>query len=354
MSAAKILFIDRDGTLIKEPADFQIDSLEKLELVEGVIPALLELKGLGYRFVMVTNQDGLGTPKYPQASFDLVQKQMLGLFSSQGIHFDEILICPHFPKDGCTCRKPHLGLVRDYLDPQRMQRELSFVIGDRQTDLELARNMGIQGFRLGSWAEFLAIIRNSKRRATEIRRTKETQISVTVNLDETLEPRIKTGLGFFDHMLEQLGKHGGFTLAVEATGDLHIDEHHLVEDTALALGKALKTALGDKFGIQRYGFSLPMDEARAEALLDLGGRPYLVFAADFPASQVGQMSVEMVPHFFRSLAESLGANLQITASGENTHHIVEGIFKAVARALRMAIRQEKGAGASLPSTKGAL
>ncbi len=348
----KILFVDRDGTLIREPADFQIDSYEKFGLVDGVIPALLSLRDAGWRFVMVSNQDGLGSRRYPRSKFAAVQKLLVEVFSSQGLTFDDFLICPHLPAARCACRKPQVGLVKGYLADPAWDRARSCVVGDRATDLELARNMGIPGFRLGRWEEIARTLLFRPRTAALRRVTKETAVRVRVDLDGTGSAKARTGIGFFDHMLEQLAKHGGFDLAVTVSGDLHIDEHHTVEDTGLALGAALRQALGDKVGISRYGFVLPMDEASARVALDLSGRPYFKFKGAPRREAVGGLAVEMVPHFFRSLAESLGAALHIELRGENAHHMIESAFKAVGRSLRMAVAKDGRGG--LPTTKGML
>jgi imidazoleglycerol-phosphate dehydratase/histidinol-phosphatase len=358
MSGKRVLFIDRDGTLIEEPPDEQIDSLQKLRLLPGVIPALLSLRDAGYAFVMVSNQDGLGTASFPEATFREPHEFLRNLLASQGIRFEAELICPHFARDGCTCRKPKTGLLDPYLRDNPIDRASSYVIGDRETDLELARNLGVEGVLVGSkrgaganWAEIAARLIARERRTQIHRKTKETDIDVEVDLDRESPIQVSTGLGFFDHMLEQIAKHGGFSLQLTCRGDLHIDEHHTVEDCALALGTALKTALGDKRGIHRYGFLLPMDEALAQVAIDLSGRPYFVFEGTFGREQVGQLPTELVPHFFRSLAETLGAAINIKVSGENTHHMIEACFKAVGRALRQAFRVTD---TELPSTKGLL
>ena len=350
----RILFVDRDGTLVAERKSLA-DPIEQ-PLVAGVIPALLRLKSAGYQFVIVTNQPGLGGPDNPRAAFERADEKLLALFASQGIRFVGNFVCPHLPEAQCACRKPGIGLVRDFVNASPLDRERSAMVGDRDTDVELARNLGIQGFKLGapgaeSWDAVAHALVDRPRTATVNRRTKETDIRVAVDLDSEAEPRAKTGLGFFDHMLEQLGKHGGFKLDVQCSGDLEIDEHHTVEDVALTLGQALREALGDKRGIQRYGFLLPMDEADAEVSIDLGGRPYLVFEAKFARDRVGELPTELVPHFFRSLAETLGAAIHVRVRGENTHHMVEVCFKAVARSLRQAFKRQ---GDELPTTKGTL
>lgn len=358
MSDKKVLFIDRDGTLIEEPADQQIDSLQKLRLVPDVISALLKLRDAGYTFVMVSNQDGRGTPSFPEAAFREPHEFLRSLLASQGITFEAEFICPHFARDECACRKPKTALLDEYLQHNPIDRQRSYVIGDRQTDLELARNLGVAGLLIRTtgetgetWAQISARLALPQRRAEIRRKTKETDISVTVNLDQELPIQVTTGLGFFDHMLEQIAKHGGFSLELNCKGDLHIDEHHTVEDCALALGQALKTALGDKRGIHRYGFLLPMDEALAQVAIDLSGRPYCVFEGQFGRDSVGQLPTELVPHFFRSLAETLGAAINIHVSGDNTHHMIEACFKGLGRTLRQALRITD---TQLPSTKGTL
>ena len=354
----KVAFVDRDGTLVEEPPDQQVDRLDKIRLMPGVIPALLELQGAGFVLVMVTNQDGLGTPSMPEADFRLAHDFLLDLFESQGVHFAQVFICPHFAHDGCDCRKPKLGLLKDWLATHMLDRERSVVIGDRDTDLEFARNLAISGLRTRrdggpgeSWPEIARRLTRPERRAHVSRHTRETEVTATVDLDQELPVEIRSGIGFFDHMLEQVARHGGFSLQLHARGDLHIDEHHTVEDCALTLGQALRQALGEKRGIRRYGFVLPMDEAQARIALDLSGRPYFVFDGRFQRERVGELPTELVPHFFRSLAEALGAAIHISVQGENTHHMVEACFKGVGRALRQAIRLE---GLELPSSKGVL
>jgi imidazoleglycerol-phosphate dehydratase/histidinol-phosphatase len=354
----KVLFIDRDGTLIEEPDDHQVDAIDKVCLVPDVIASLLELARHGFRFVLVSNQDGLGTPSFPQADFDICQQHTLGLFATQGIHFDEIFVCPHLPDENCECRKPRTGLLTRYLAATDISLSLSAVIGDRSTDMELAERIGVQGLLVNTddpaavtWPEVVELLCHSDRVASVERCTNETNISVSVNLDSARNTRINTGIGFYDHMLEQIAKHGGFGLVLECDGDLNVDEHHTVEDTAICLGKALRSALDNKIGIGRYGFLLPMDESEARVALDLSGRASYKFSATFPRDTVGGLSTEMVEHFFRSLADSLSAALHIEVQGENTHHMVEACFKSVGRALRQAIART---GTELPSTKGML
>jgi imidazoleglycerol-phosphate dehydratase / histidinol-phosphatase len=354
--ALRVLFVDRDGTLIEEPPDEQVDGLEKIRFVPGVFAALQEIVAAGYRLVMVTNQDGLGTDSFPRERFELAQRFVLEAFASQGLVFDAVCICPHRPADGCSCRKPAAGIVRDYLAGHAVDLSASAVVGDRITDMEFARNIGVRGFRVqlgGSLAETWQAVAQQllARRAQLSRATRETRISVAVDLDAEAPIRIATGHRFFDHMLEQLAKHGGFSMELDCQGDLEVDEHHTVEDCALAMGAVLKQALGDKRGIGRYGFLLPMDESQAQVAIDLSGRPYAVFEGAFPRTEVGGLATELVPHFFRSMAETLGAAIHVTVKGANTHHMVEACFKGVGRALRLALRRE---GEELPSTKGVL
>lgn len=354
-----ILFVDRDGTLIEEPEDFQIDRYEKLRLVRDVIPAMLKLRDVGYQFVMVTNQDGLGSDAFPQSDFDGPHGLVLQVFESQGIVFRDVLIDRSVPADNAPTRKPGIGLVVPLLQDRSIDWARSAMVGDRASDDAFAANLGIRTFRLRTpqfggewdWRGIAHALVDAPRIARVERITRETRIGVSVDLDATAEPRVRTGLGFFDHMLEQLGKHGGFALTLQCDGDLHIDEHHTVEDCGLALGQALRDALGDKRGIGRYGFTLPMDEALASAALDFSGRAYLVFDGEFKRDHVGDLPTELVPHFFRSLCDAAGLNLNLRVNGDNDHHKVEACFKSVARALRQAMRRE---GSELPSTKGML
>ena len=353
----KILFVDRDGTLIEEPSDFQIDSVAKFRLVPGVIAALSRFRHAGYRFVMVSNQDALGTERYPQARFDEVQALLLGILESQGIVFDSVRICPHTAEARCPCRKPGIGLVLDFLADAEVDRKRSWVIGDRVTDLDLARNMGIPGERIEAgrgWDRIADAILSRPRIGRCVRSTCETQVRVEVNLDAAAgdSATAETGIGFFDHMLDRIARHGGFDLKVTVKGDLHVDDHHTVEDTGLALGAALRDALGDKAGIERFGFHVPMDDASAHVAVDLSGRPYCRFEGSFDRETVGGLATEMVPHFFRSLADGLRANIHVRIDGQNTHHRVESAFKALGRCLRMAVARSGQAG--VPSTKGAL
>jgi imidazoleglycerol-phosphate dehydratase / histidinol-phosphatase len=358
VNARHMIFLDRDGTLNEEVAGGQVDSLEKVRLMPDVVSSLLELKRAGFSFVIVTNQDGLGTADFPRESFDQAHRFLLELFRSQGIEFEAVLICPHRAHEACGCRKPGVGLLREWLKANQLDSKRSFMIGDRDTDLEFAKNLGIEGLRIRlrgdteeSWPGIARRILGAGRRGQVHRKTKETDVLAEVDLSREGPSRITTGLGFFDHMLEQIAKHGGFSLTLVCRGDLHIDEHHTIEDCALALGAALREALGEKRGIARYGFLLAMDEAEAQVALDLSGRPFFVWEGKFNRERVGELPTELVPHFFRSMAESLGAALHVKVSGENTHHMIESCFKGVGRSLRQAIRLE---GEELPSTKGQL
>ena len=360
MSALQpILFVDRDGTLIEEPADHQIDAVGKLRFVAGVVPALLRLRDAGYQFVMISNQDGLGSASFPQADFDPPHQLMLQVFESQGIVFREVLIDGSLPEERAATRKPGIGLVLHYLQDRGIDWARSAMVGDRETDNAFARNLGVCAFQLRTeefgggwdWAGIAHALVDVPRTASVRRKTKETDVRVEIDLDRAADPQVATGLGFFDHMLEQLGKHGGFALKLTCEGDLHIDEHHTVEDSALALGQALREAVGDKRGLARYGFTLPMDETLASAVLDFSGRACLVFEGAFKRERVGDLPTELVPHFFRSLCDGAGLNLHLSVHGDNDHHQVEACFKVVARALRQALRRE---GDALPSTKGTL
>jgi imidazoleglycerol-phosphate dehydratase / histidinol-phosphatase len=356
MSGIKVLFVDRDGTLIEEPPDEQVDSLEKLKFMPDVFSAMRQAQRAGFKLAMVTNQDGLGSHTFPQESFDKPHQFVLDIFSSQGIEFDAVFVCPHRKSDGCDCRKPKIKLVESYVRDKNVDLAASAMVGDRDTDLEFARNLGVKPIRVrrhGTPEEtWPAILRElTQRKAAHKRKTKETDIDVTVNLDATAPIKIATGIGFFDHMLEQLAKHGGFSLELTCKGDLEIDEHHTVEDCALAVGEALRLALGEKLGLARYGFVLPMDEAQVRVAIDLSGRAYGVFEGKFGRESVGGLPTELVSHFFRSLAESLKAALHVTVTGDNAHHMIEACFKGTGRALRQAFRRE---GDELPTTKGVL
>jgi len=354
---SKVLFIDRDGTLIEEPADKQVDKLEKIRLMPGVITSLLALKSLGYRFVMISNQDGLGTDSFPEVDFNSCHDFIMSLFRSQQIEFDEVFICPHFADDYCDCRKPKAGLITQFLASNTLDLAHCAVIGDRESDLLLAKAIGVQGIQVSasdsghSWENVLATLSVQSRTATNLRTTRETHVTATINLDSSMPVTINTGIGFFDHMLEQIAKHGGFGLNLQCDGDLFVDEHHTVEDTAIVFGRTLRAALGSKRGISRYGFLLPMDESEARVSLDLSGRAFCKFDGNFPRDRVGELPTELVSHFFQSFADALGATLHLSVTGENTHHMVEACFKAVGRTLRQAMRVESN---ELPSTKGVL
>jgi imidazoleglycerol-phosphate dehydratase / histidinol-phosphatase len=357
-----VMFVDRDGTLIEEPEDFQVDSYAKLALVPGVIPALLRLRDAGWQFVMVTNQDGLGTESFPEVDFEGPHRLLLQILASQGIQFRDVFVDRSLEADALPTRKPGTGMFTELLKDRSVDWDRSVVVGDRESDRQLAANLGIASYTVASragttgertwdWPSIAHELVVRPRRARVLRETKETRIEVEVDLDRAGSTDLATGVGFLDHMLDQLASHGGFSLTARCEGDLHIDEHHTIEDVALALGQALAEALGDKRGIGRYGFTLPMDEARASAALDLSGRPYLVFDCAFGRERVGDFPTEMVEHFWRSLCESARMTLHLSVTGDNAHHQVEVGFKAVARALRQALRRE---GVELPSTKGVL
>lgn len=360
------VFIDRDGTIIVEPPDEQIDSLEKLELIPHAIEGLKLLRDRGFELVMVTNQDGLGTDRYPLASFEIPQNKLLRILDGEGIRFSQILVCPHVPADQCGCRKPKTGLLDQFLKEQKPDLSRSFVFGDRETDVQLAKNIGCKAIRLSSdsqskadfaTADFMEACRfivQSTRSARMERITAETSILAEVVLDGTGAYTINTGVGFFDHMLAQLSKHSLIDLKVTTKGDLHVDEHHTVEDTGLAIGSAIRQALGDKRGIERYGFLLPMDESSAQVALDLSDRPYFVFNGKFEREKVGEFPTELVEDFFRALADGLRANLHISVQGRNDHHKIEAIFKSVARTLKQAVALDQRSPSTLPTTKGTL
>ena len=354
----RILFIDRDGTLIEEPADEQIDAFEKLKFTKGVFRNLHFIrKHTDFEFVMVSNQDGLGTEAFPENTFWPVHNFILQTLESEGITFDEILIDPHFPEDNAPTRKPNTGLVEKYMNNPEYDIANSYVIGDRETDRQFAKNIGCKTLILSddgmSWDKISELLFAGERTAEVRRTTKETDIHIKVNLDGTGKCDIATGLGFFDHMLEQIGKHGSINLLIHTKGDLEVDEHHTIEDTAIALGECILTALGNKRGIERYGYCLPMDDCLCSVALDFGGRAWLVWDAEFTREKIGEMPTEMFLHFFKSLSDAAKMNLNIKAEGQNEHHKIEGIFKALARSLKMAVRRDIYH-YELPSTKGML
>ena len=368
----KALFIDRDGTLVVEPPiDYQLDSLDKLEFYPKVFRNLYFIrKNLDFELVMVTNQDGLGTVSFPEDTFWPAHNKMLKTLEGEGIVFEDILIDKSFPEDNAPTRKPRTGMLGKYMTGD-YDLEHSFVIGDRQTDVELAKNLGCKAifmqdefvlpdelkdicvFQTTDWDVISEFLFAGERKAEVKRTTKETDIYVALNLDGKGQCKISTGLGFFDHMLEQIGKHSGMDLTIQVKGDLHVDEHHTIEDTAIALGEAIYKALGDKRGIERYGYSLPMDDCLCSVALDFGGRAWLVWDAAFHRERVGDMPTEMFLHFFKSLSDSAKMNLNIKAEGANEHHKIEGIFKALARALKMAKKRDIF-NYELPSTKGVI
>lgn len=355
----RFLFIDRDGTLLVEPEDEQIDRIDKFRFLPAVISSLRAIRQhTDYHFVLVSNQDGLGTPAFPTEDFQPLHDLMLRTLEGEGITFEAQHIDTSFPHDHLPTRKPGTALLSDYLNDPDTDLPHSYVIGDRESDRQLAENLGCQCLLLEShtmdWPRIAEILIAGARTATIHRQTSETDIHVSLNLDGTGQSDIHTGLGFFDHMLEQIARHGLIDLSLHAKGDLHVDEHHTIEDTALALGQALDQALGDKRGIQRYGFCLPMDDCRCTLALDFGGRPWIVWEADFQRERVGEVPTEMFFHFFKSLSDAARINLHIQATGQNDHHKIEAIFKALARALRMAIRRDLDHLEQLPSTKGTL
>lgn len=376
MKQKRVLFIDRDGSIILEPpTDFQVDSLEKLEFYPGVFRSLYYIrKNLDFEFAMVTNQDGLGTASFPEDTFWPAQNKMLKTLEGEGITFDEIFIDRSFPDDNLPTRKPGTAMLSKYMNSD-YDLQHSYVIGDRLTDVLLAKNLGAKAILLGneekaaeveiqkltescalitpSWEQIYSFLASTERRVTVTRKTAETDIFIELDLDGNGKSIVTTGLGFFDHMLDQIARHAGINLTVKVKGDLNIDEHHTIEDTGLALGEALLKALGDKRGTERYGFVLPMDECLAQVALDFGGRPWLVWEAEFKREKIGDVPTEMFFHFFKSVADTAKMNLNIKAEGTNEHHKIEGIFKAFARAVKNAIRRDVFNDA-LPSTKGVL
>jgi|TARA_B110000238_G_C16114011_1_gene433989 imidazoleglycerol-phosphate dehydratase/histidinol-phosphatase len=358
----KVLFIDRDGTLVIEPpVDYQLDSLEKLEFYPGVFQGLSRIVNeLDYELVMVTNQDGLGTDSFPEATFWPAQNKVIQAFENEGIVFSEILIDKSFPEDNAPTRKPRTGLMQKYVHGN-YDLANSFVIGDRDSDIELAKNLKCNGIFMGavneiatlsttSWNEIYQYLKSKPRVGTVKRITKETEITVEVNLDGNGKNEISTGIGFFDHMLEQIAKHGTIDLQINVKGDLEIDEHHTIEDVAITLGEAFIKALGSKKAIERYGFLLPMDDCLTRVAIDFGGRPWLVWETEFKREMIGEMPTEMFMHFFKSFTDAAKCNLNIKSEGENEHHKIESIFKAFAKAIKMAVNKTENY--SIPSTKG--
>lgn len=369
----RVLFIDRDGTLILEPPDEQIDSLEKLEFYPGVLSWLSKIVSESdFELVMVTNQDGLGTERFPEETFWPAHTKMLKTLENEGISFSKIFIDRSFPHENKPTRKPGIGMLHEFFDGNYDLKN-SYVIGDRLTDVELAKNLTSKAILINngsleqkikdsnlenycelittSWADIYRLLSKPDRKASVRRTTKETDIRIDLNLDGSGKSSIQTGLAFFDHMLDQLARHGNIDLTISVKGDLHIDEHHTIEDTALALGETFLKALGDKRGIERYGFLLPMDDCLAQVAIDFGGRPWLVWEAEFKREKIGEMPTEMFLHFFKSFSDTAKCNLNIKAEGTNEHHKIEAIFKAFAKAIKMAVKKE---GSELPSTKGVI
>lgn len=368
----KYLFLDRDGTLIREPEDEQIDTLDKLEFLPGIFRNLYIITHLlDYRLIMVSNQDGLGTPAYPEHSYRTVQQKLIKTFANEDIHFDDILIDPSRPEDNSPSRKPNTGMVESYLQGD-FDRKASFVVGDRDTDIELAKNMGLKGIIIdeqgqslpghlaghcaliaSGWNDIGDFLKSFLRTASINRVTRETHISGVLSLDGSGKAKIYTGLGFFDHMLDQIARHGRMDLELEVKGDLHVDEHHTIEDTGLALGEAFLNAVGNKKGLQRYGFYVPMDESMAHCVMDLSGRSHLEWQVDLKREKIGDVPTEMFEHFFKSFAQEARCTMHINARGNNEHHKIEAVFKAFALALKMTIQQDVN-NATIPTTKGKL
>ena len=358
MKKERLLFIDRDGTIIEEPEDEQIDSFAKLKFTRGVFGSMAFIRQhLDFKFVMVSNQDGLGTDSFPEDTFWPVHNFILQTLESEGVTFDDIKIDRHFPEDNSPMRKPGTGMLTEYMDKEKYDLANSYVIGDRETDAQLAENLGCKALILGrdgmTWEKITEILFAGERKAQVRRTTKETDIDIRLNIDGTGKCDISTGLGFFDHMLEQIGKHGMMDLYIHTRGDLHVDEHHTIEDTALALGECLLKALGDKRGIERYGYCLPMDDCLCQVALDFGGRAWLQWDTEFRRERIGDVPTEMFMHFFKSLSDAAQMNLAIKASGTNEHHKIEGIFKALAKSIKMAVKRDIYH-YELPSTKGML
>ena len=372
----KVLFIDRDGTLVLEPKDYQLDNLSKLVFYPKVFNFLARIaKEMDYSLVMVTNQDGLGTESFPEDDFWPTHNFLINAFENEGIVFDEILIDKSFPSDNAPTRKPRTGLLSHYIKGD-FDLENSYVIGDRLTDMELAKNLGAKGifiandealgaeevqedlsntidFKTTDWERIYRFLKLKARTVTRERKTHETSIALRLNLDGTGQSEISTGIAFFDHMLDQLARHGGMDIRLNVQGDLQVDEHHTIEDTAIVLGEAIAEALGDKLGIERYGFCLPMDDCLAQVAIDFGGRNWLVWETEFKREMIGQMPTEMFMHFFKSFSDGAKANLNIKAEGTNEHHKIEAIFKAFAKAIKVAIQRDPDK-MILPSTKGSL
>ena len=374
----KVLFIDRDGTLTVEPNDFQLDTFNKLVFYPGVFQYLGNIsRDLDYELIMVTNQDGLGTENFPESDFWPTQKFLIKTFKNEGIIFKEVFIDRTFPEDNAPTRKPGTALLESYINNTNYDLKNSFVIGDRLTDMQLAKNLGCKGvfidnnpalgaeevsdkdldstivLKTKSWEFIYRHLLMRDRAVSFERKTSETVVYIEINLDGRGESKVETGLAFFDHMLDQFSKHGGIDLSLKTVGDLDVDEHHTIEDTAIALGEAISVALGDKKGIERYGFTLPMDDSLAEVSIDFGGRSWLVWEADFRREMIGKMPTEMFYHFFKSFTDSAKANLNIRAKGDNEHHKIEAIFKAFAKSIKMAIKKDVEK-MILPSTKGTL
>uniref|UniRef100_UPI0040497051 bifunctional histidinol-phosphatase/imidazoleglycerol-phosphate dehydratase HisB n=1 Tax=Flavobacterium sp. TaxID=239 RepID=UPI0040497051 len=378
--AKKVLFIDRDGTIVLEPENYQLDSLSKLEFYPNAFQYLSKIaKELDFELAMVTNQDGLGTSSFPEDTFWPTQNFIVKAFENEGVTFKEIFIDKSFPGDNAPTRKPRTGMLTKYINNPEYDLANSFVLGDRITDVELAKNLGskaifiknednLGGSEIASsveelvttialtttcWKTIYEFLKLEERTASIVRKTNETDIAITVNLDGTGKSNINTGLHFFDHMLDQIARHGQMDLDIQVTGDLEVDEHHTIEDTAIALGEVFATALGNKLGIERYGFCLPMDDCLAQAAIDFGGRNWLVWEADFKREMIGQMPTEMFYHFFKSFTDGAKANLNIKAEGTNEHHKIEAIFKAFAKAIKVAVKRDTDK-MILPSTKGML
>ena len=366
----RVLFIDRDGTIIREPHDFQVDVLEKLRFLPGAITNLAKIAAsTDYVLVMVTNQDGLGTESFPETAFWPAQNMVIETLAGEGVNFDDVFIDRTWPEDNAPTRKPGTAMLEKYMQGEHNLGG-SFVIGDRPTDIQLARNLGARAIyienenfplddndasgdvlRRRTWSEIADALCSPARRASKRRATSETDVTVEIDLDGTGNSQISTGISFFDHMLDQVARHAKFDLSIRASGDLHVDEHHTIEDVALTLGEAFSIALGDKRGIGRYGFCLPMDDCLAQVAIDLGGRPWIVWDAEFTREKIGEMPTEMFFHFFKSFTDKAECSLNIKAEGKIEHHKIEAIFKAFARTLRMAVKRE---GSELPSTKGVL